>query len=149
MPIAIPSLATVGGFFGRLFKSPWLYVVLAFLAITGGTYWYLRNDKADAVEQATTQATQAANSTATIQSQAAQVEYVDRVQTVEQRYIILREQTARDFANVRNEVQAAPVEERDARAPRILIDTLNSLDRMRQGRDGDEGAIPDAEPPVG
>lgn len=149
MPITIPTAASVAGFFGRVFKSPWFYVILAFIAIAGGTFWYLRADKADAVEQAATQATQNANTNATIQTQAAQVEYTERVQPIDQRYIILREQTTRDYANVRNEVQSAPVEERDARAPRILIDTVNSLDRLRGQREPAPAGVSDAEPPVG
>ncbi len=138
--IPIPGLAEItiftkiGSFFKKLFTSPWLYVILAFVAIAGGTFFYLKHDKSAAVESARIEATEQANTSATIQSYEAQTETSNRTHQIDQDYQVRREQTARDYANARNSVQDAPVEERDAPAPRVIIDTLNELDRMHQQR---------------
>jgi hypothetical protein len=133
--LAVPAISRVGNFFKTLFTSKWLYIALAFAAVAGGTYLYLKNDKADAVNQATVTATEKANSSATIQSLEAQTRVSDRAAGVDRDYIAKREQTAKDYANARNTIETAPVEERDAPAPRLLIDTLNELDRMHQRRE--------------
>lgn len=145
---AIPALAKLGTFFGKVFSSKWLYVALAFIAIAGGTFYYLKNDKANAVDQATVTATEKANSTATIQSLEAQGKVTERVIVVDRNYTALREQTAKDYANARNSIEAAPVDERDAPAPRLLIDTLNELDRLHQQREHPD-SVHQPETPVG
>ena len=145
---AIPALAKVGTFFGKVFSSKWLYVALAFIAIAGGTFYYLKNDKANAVDQATVTATEKANSTATIQSLEAQTKATDRGAAVDREYIAKREQTAKDYANARNTIDTAPVAERDAPAPRLLIDTLNELDRLHQQREHPD-SVHQPETPVG
>lgn len=146
----IPFLLKVKSFFGKLFSSPWFYAALVFIAIAVGTGWYLKNDKAEAVEQATEQATQQANQEATIQSLEAQTTTQERTQKIDREFTDLREQTTKDFTNVRNKIDTAPVEERDAPAPRILVDTLNELDRLRQerARTGPD-RVPDTEDSAG
>lgn len=150
----IPGLAEfailnkVKNFFKKLLTSPWFYVILAFAAIGGGTYFYLQNDKADAVEAAYTEATEKADGKATIQSYEIVTEANDRTRQIDQDHQALREQTAKDYANARNTVQNAPVEERDAPAPRILVDTLNSLDRMHQQREHPD-SVHQSDDPVG
>lgn len=133
----------VGGFFGKVVKSPWFWAVLILAAVGGGTAYYLKHDKAEAVKQATNTADQ----NATNKSFAADSAVNARVQEREQKLIILHDQTVKDYANARATLQAQPAAERDAPAPRILIDTLNQLDRLRGERDA--GAVPDAEVPVG
>ncbi len=146
--MAIPFLAPaaalkVGSFFKNLLSSKWLYVALAFVALAGGTYLYLKHDKKEAVAAATTGANQKATNVA-LGTQAA---VTDRQQAVEQKFIILREQTIKDYSNARATLNAAPADERQAPAPRLIIDTLNDLDRLRSARD--PLAVPDAEVPVG
>lgn len=145
---AIPVAAKIGNFFRSVLSSKWLYVVLAFAAIAGGTYYYLKHDKESAVDQATVTATEKANSTATIQSLEAQNKASDRGAAVDRDYIAKREQTAKDYANARNTIETAPVEERDAPAPRLLIDTLNELDRLHQQREHPD-SVHQSETPVG
>ena len=146
--MAIPTLASVGTFFGKVFSSKWLYVALAFAAIAGGTFYYLKHDKANAVDQADVTATEKANTTATIQSLEAQNKTADRAAAVDRDYTAKREQTAKDYANARNSIEAAPVDERDAPAPRLLIDTLNELDRLHQQREHPD-SVHQSETPVG
>lgn len=148
MAFQIPALAKVGSFFGRVVTSPWFYAALIVIAVGTGTFFYLRWDKENAVEQATVTATTTANQTATVASLEAQTETQQRTQVIDRNYTRLREQTAKDFTNARNFVETQPVEERDAQAPRVLVDTLNELDRLRQGR-ADANPVLDAEPPVG
>jgi hypothetical protein len=141
----IPFLLKVKSFFGKLFSSPWFYAILAFAAIAVGTGWYLKNDKAEAVEQATEQAFEQAGQEATVKSLEAQTTTQERTQTIDRDFTDLREQTTEDFTNVRNKIDTAPVEARDAPAPRLLIDTLNELDRLRQERSrAAEDRVPDA-----
>lgn len=152
MPVpAIPAIslgAKIANGFRSFFSSKWLYVVLAFAAIAGGTYFYLKNDKADAVDQATVTATEKANTTATVQSLEAQTKASDRGAVVDREYIVLREQTAKDYTNARNTVETAPAESRDAPAPPLLIDTLNELDRLHQQREHPD-SVHQPEAPVG
>lgn len=149
--MALPAIgfaAKAGNLFKTVISSKWLYVALAFIAIAGGTFYYLKNDKADAVDQATVTATEKANSTATIQSLEAQTKVTDRVVVVDRDYLAKREQTAKDYANARNTIETAPVAERDAPAPRLLIDTLNELDRLHQQREHPD-SVHQPEAPVG
>lgn len=127
-------LTKMGGFFKKLVTSVWFYVALAFLALSIGTFFYLKTDKNNAVEEARTQATEQANNTATIRSFEIESESARRVNQIDQDFQAKRERTIEDFSNVRNTVNNAPIEERDASAPALLIDTLNELDRMQQNR---------------
>lgn len=144
----ISIVSKIGGFFKKLFTSPWFYVVLAFIAIGVGTFFYLKHDKNEAVEQARTEATEQADTKATLQSYEAQAETTNRTRQIDQDYQIKREQTAKDYANARNTVQTAPVEDRDARASPVIIDTLNELDRLHLQREHPD-SVHHPEPPVG
>lgn len=132
-------------FIKRSVTSPWFYVVLVAMSLAVGTFVYLRNDKAAAVEQATT----VADTKASNDALATQAEINKRTQGVDQQTIILRERTATDYANARSAIQAAPQEERAAQVPPLLIDTLNSLDRLRAARDANPASIPAADLPKG
>lgn len=152
MPLpAIPAIglaAKAGNLVKTVFTSKWLYVALAFIAIAGGTAYYLKHDKENAVNQATTSATEKANTTATVKSLEAQNTVAGRTAVVDTAYVVLREQTAKDYANARNSIETAPVEERDAPAPRVIIDTLNELDRLHQQREHPD-SVHHPEAPVG
>lgn len=145
---AVPLLSKAGNLFKTIFTSKWLYVALAFIAIAGGTFYYLKNDKANAVDQATVTATQNANNTATVQSLQAQNTVAGRSAVVDTAYVVLREQTAKDYANARNTIETAPVEDRDAVASPVIIGTLNELDRLHQQREHPD-SVPHPEAPVG
>lgn len=145
---AIGFVAKAGNLAKTVFSSKWLYVALAFIAIAGGTAYYLKHDKERAVDQATISATEKANTTATVQSLEAQNTVAGRTSVVDTAYVVLREQTAKDYANARNSIEAAPVEERDATAPRVIIDTLNELDRLHQQREHPD-SVHYPEAPVG
>ena len=153
MALAIPGLREftivrkVSGFFKKLLTSPWFYVILAFLAIGAGTFFYLRHDKNEAVESARIEAVEQADTRATIQSYEAQAETQKRTRDIDKEYQEKRDRTTKDYANARNSIQTAPVEERDAPASPLIVDTLNELDRMYGDRESDRVHHP--EPPVG
>jgi hypothetical protein len=88
-----------------------------------------------------------ADQKATNKSLKAEGEVTRRVAEREQPLIILREQTIKDYSNARATLEAQPQAEREAPAPRVIIDTLNDLDRLRSARE--PGGVPDAEVPVG
>lgn len=140
---SLPAWATVRAFFGsRRFLIP-LGIVLFLLAIGGGTYYYLNQQQKRAVATAV----EAADSKATIKSFETKDAIETRTIIIDRRFDDLQRQTIKDYANVRNTVQTAPVDQREAQAPALLIDTLNQLDRLRQARDA--SGVPDTELPVG
>ena len=104
------SLIKVKSFFKKLFTSPWFYVVLAFIAIGVGTYFFLQDNKEQAVAEAVTQA----DSKATIQSYKAKETVTERTQVIDDKFDALAAQTTKDYANARAQVEVAPAEERDA-----------------------------------
>lgn len=134
-------LGKVRGFFKKILTSPWFYVILFLIAVGGGTYFYLQNDKKEAV------ATAVENHSAqgTIHSFQTKDAVSRATQKIDEQFDAKAAQTSKDYANARSQVEAAP--ERDAQAPALLIDTLNGLDRMRQDRDGVQ--VPDTDVPVG
>lgn len=140
---AIPAMVGIRAFLGsRKFLIP-LAIVLLLLAIVGGTYLYLNKQQ----EQAVTAAVEAADSKATIKSYETKDAIESRTIVIDRRFEDLQRQTTKDYTNVRNDINNAPVEERDAQAPVLIIDTLNELDRLRQQRNA--SGVPDADVPVG
>lgn len=143
MAIQLPAAAAVKAFFfSKKFLIPAAIIALL-LAIGAGTYFYLNkqtNEKVEtAVEQADMRATNQTLETAS-EVQAATV-------TIDVKMDQLRTQTIRDYEYVRNRIEAAPVEQREAGVPPLIIDTLNELDSLRQTRGEDR--VPDTELPVG
>lgn len=120
-----------------------LAIVALLLAIGGGTYFYLKHQTNEAVEAAVEQA----DSNATITTYKTKDTINTRTVEIDRHFNDLRDRTTQDYANARNNVESAPQEEREAQAPRLLIDTLNQLDRLRAGRES--GGVPDADVPVG
>lgn len=129
----------------KVVSSKWLYVGLAFIALAGGTYFYLQHDKKEAV----TTAVKAADHEATDKSQKAAIVVNTRNQQVDQKMDRLKVQTVKDYTNARANLNAAPSQDRDAQAPAVIIDTFNNLDRLRAGRNIDAGPVPDPNIPVG
>lgn len=144
MPLHIPTWLAVKSFFGsKKFLIPAAIIALL-LAVGGGTYYYLNHQTKEAV----TTAVAGAAKDATIKSYETKDAIQNRVIVIDRKFDDLHDRTVRDYANVRNTIEAAPISERDAQAPRLIIDTLNELDRLRSERE-DTGGVPDADVPVG
>ncbi len=126
----------------KKFLIPFAIIALL-IAVGGGTYFYLNHQKNEAVTAAVTQA----DSKATIKSYETKDAIATRVIVVDRKFDDLHNRTVKDYANVRTTIETAPVEERDAQAPRLIVDTLNELDRLRASRD--ESGVPDPVLPVG
>ena len=140
---ALPAMVGIRAFLGsKKFLIP-LAIITLLLAIGGGTYFYLNHQQ----EEAVAAAVETADSNATIRTYETKEIINTRTIEVDRRFDELQRQTIEDYNNVRNQIENAPVEERDAQAPAILVDTLNELDRLRQQRDS--GGVPDADVPVG
>jgi len=143
MALALPALVGVKAFLGsKKFLIP-MAIITLLLAIGGGTYFYLNHQQEQAVEAAV----ETADAKATIQTYETKEIINTRTIEVDRRFDDLQRQTIKDYSNVRNQIETAPVEEREAQAPALLVDTLNQLDRMRQQRR--TGGVPDTDVPVG
>ena len=151
MAIQIPTSAAILSGIGRVFKSPWLWAVLLLVGVGGGTYWYLKDDKRDAVEDAENRGAQDANNQANEETR----DVENAIEAATDKIIAdnarLREQTAKDFERVRGRIETASQQEREAPVAPLIVDTLNELDRLRANRDGDVDAAPvrDANVPAG
>lgn len=139
----IPTVAAAKAFLtSRKFLIP-AGIALLLIAIAFGVSRHLDNQTEERVASAV--------QTVNIQATNDTLQAKERVNTnnakVEAKAIEKRVRTAKDYTNVRNRVEAAPVTVREAPVPPLLIDTLNELDRMRQDRDRDAGGVPDARVP--
>ncbi len=128
----------------RVVSSKWLYLLLAMIAIGGGLYAYLNHSTHEQVRAATQNADQKATNTTLLTNDAVNKAVAEK----ETKFVILHDKTVKDYTNARATLNATPVSDRDAQAPRVLIDTLNDLDRLRAGRD-DSSPISNADVPVG
>lgn len=144
MPLpALPAWATAKLFFkSKKFLIPAAAVTLL-LAVGGGTYFYLNHQTKELVASKVEQV----NSQATIKSYETKDAINSRTIVIDRKFDDLRVRTAQDYSHARNKIETAPPAEKDAQAPRLLIDTLNDLDRMRADRDSDR--VPDTDIPVG
>ncbi|USM11574.1 hypothetical protein vBCbaSRXM_129 [Citromicrobium phage vB_CbaS-RXM] len=143
LPLALPAAATIKAFFlSKRFLIP-AGIIALLLAIGAGTYFYINKQTDEKVEMAV----EAADSNATIQTYETKAKVDDATVTIDIRMDELERRTIRDYSNVRNQIQAAPVEEREAPVPPLIIDTLNELDRLHGERDASRMA--DAELPSG
>jgi len=143
MPIQIPAAATVKAFLtSRKFLIP-AGIILLFIAVAFGVSRHLDNQTDERIASAV----QNVNLDATNKT----LETNNRVQIknaeVDAKAIEKRVRTAKDYTNVRNDVEAAPVTVREAPVPPLLIDTINELDRLRQDRDRDAGGVSGSEVP--
>lgn len=140
---ALPAWVGIRAFLGsKKFLIP-LAIITLLLAIGGGTYFYLNHQQKEAVAAAV----ETADANATIRTYETKEIINTRTIEVDRRFDQLQRQTIEDYNNVRNQIENAPAEERDAQAPAILVDTLNELDRLRQQRNA--SGVPDADVPVG
>lgn len=145
----MPIFAAVKGFFALanlkkefagLLKQPLFYLSLALLALGVGTYFYLNHATHEAVKTAVANS----NQNATIQTYQTKDEAERRLAPIAEQEQRKAEQTQKDYANVRTTIVTAPPSSRDAQAPRLLVDTLNDLDRLSRDR-ANAGSVPDAD----
>lgn len=130
----------IKGFFKGLFKSPWFYVALAFLAIGGGTYLYLNHSTKQQVNQAVAHA----DDQATIDTYHADDKARQMLQPLDEKAEQKAAQTRKDYEHARQNVIAAPTPERQGSAPPLIIGTLNDLDRLSRSREDADG-VPTSE----
>lgn len=123
-----------------LLKQPLFYVALLLLAVGTGTYFYLNHQTKEAVKSAVANA----DSTATIQTYQTKEEAEGRLAPLQEQEQRKAAQTQKDYAHVRTTIITAPSSSRDAQAPRILVDTVNELERLSRSRENPNG-VPDAE----
>lgn len=141
--MAFPSLLAIKAFVtSKRFLIPAAIVALL-LAVAGGTYAYLNHQTDELVATKVEQA----DANATIRSYETKEIITRRVEHIDLHFDNLQTRTTQDYADVRTSIQLAPEEERTAPAPRLIIDTLNELDRLRSERDS--GGVPDPDVPVG
>jgi hypothetical protein len=145
--IPIPAFFTVAklkGAFTKVTKSPITYVILLFLAVGAGTYFYLNKSVNNQVEAAV----KGADSAATIKTYETKQKVDEATAVVDEKFERRRVATQKEYHNVRTTIiQAAPAD-RDAPASPVILDTLNRLERMRVGEPSTD-RVPDAEVPVG
>lgn len=144
MPLfTVPTWAAAKLFFkSKKFLIPAVTIALL-LAVGGGTYYYLTNQQ----EKAVTEAVKSADANATIRTYETKEVIYERTIEVDRKFDALEDQTIKDYSNVRNQIETAPPEVRDAQAPALLIDTLNELDRVRRQRE--TSGVSDPDVPVG
>lgn len=145
--MALPALPAWAGI--KLFlKSKKFIIGLIVIALIGavgfGTYKFLNRQVDDKVELAVGKA----NDDATIQTYETQGQIDTRTIIIDAQMDRLREQTIRDYSNVQNQIQFAPADQKAAPVPPLIIDTLNSLDRLRNDRE-DKGGVPEPDVPAG
>lgn len=146
MVLALPAASAVKGFFlSKKFLIPAAILAL-FLAVGAGTYFYIKNQ----TDEKVTAAVETANSTATIKTFETLDQVTSAYSTIDQKADAKERQTIKDYQYVTYRIESAPMEQKTAPVPPLIIDTLNELDRLRAVREaGHESGIPDAEVPVG
>ncbi len=145
--MAFPALPAWAGI--KLFlKSKKFIVGLIVIALIGtvgfGTYKFLNRQVDEKVELAVDQA----NTGATIKTYETKDAIGQRTIVIDARMDKLREQTARDYTNVQNQIEYAPADQKSAVVPPLIIDTLNSLERLRNNRENESG-VSDSDVPAG
>lgn len=139
---ALRAFFTLTGFkksISGLLKQPLFYVALAVLAIGGGTYFTLNHWK----NQAVTTAVAGADSNATIKTYQTKDEAERQLVPIQEQEQRKAEQTQKDYSNVRTIIVTTPAPQRNAATPRLIVDTLNDLERLSRNRDTQQpGAVP-------
>jgi hypothetical protein len=135
----MPALAALRAFFtltgfkksiSGLLKQPLFYVAIALLAIGGGTYFTLNHWKNEAVTTAVAHADEHATIQAYQTKDQAEAQLAP-IQAQEQAKAI---QTAKDYDHVRTVIVTTQAPQRNAQVPRLVIDTLNNLERVSRER---------------
>lgn len=126
----------------KVVSSKWLYVILAVLAIAGGTYLYLNHS----TKQQVAAAVKNVNADATLQTYATKDAANSRLVPLQQKSAEVAAQTQKDYEHVRRNIYTAPQADREAPAPRLIVDTLNDLERLSRTRDPDSVPVADVHP---
>lgn len=126
--------------FGKLLKSKWLYIILAVIAIGGGTYAYLNHSTNQAVASAVANS----DAKATIDTYKTRDQAEAALIPLNEKAEAKAEQTRKDYQHVRQQVYSHSAPERSQIAPPLIIDTLNDLERMSRSREDTDG-VSDAE----
>jgi anionic cell wall polymer biosynthesis LytR-Cps2A-Psr (LCP) family protein len=121
-----------------LFKQPLFYVALALLAVGTGTYFYLNH----ATNQAVKSAVAGADANATIQTYRTKDQAEAALVPIQEKEQAKAAQTQKDYTNVRTVIVTAQAPQRNAQVPRLVIDTLNNLERVSRERRSNESAVP-------
>jgi hypothetical protein len=112
-------------------------IIALLLAIVGGTYLAINHQTKQAVAAAVTNV----NTTATVQTLQKQAQIQTQYDVITVIGNHQREQITKDYTNVKNTISNAPVAQREAPVPALIINTLNELDRLSLRR-RDAGTIP-------
>jgi hypothetical protein len=140
MLTALRAFFTVTGFkksISGLLKQPLFYVALAVLAIGGGTYFTLNHWK----NQAVTTAVAGADANATIKTYQTKEQAEAALVPLQEKEQAKAAQTQKDYTNVRTIIVTAPAPQRNAQVPRLVIDTVNDLERVSRERNA-ASAVP-------
>lgn len=134
----------VGGFFKDLFSSKWFWIVVGSGLLAFGAYKVASNYVDNKVETAVTDD----RKDTTIQTYQAKDQVDSAVAPIDRQHDQIRTNTIKEYHYVRDQIAAAPAEQREAPAPDLIIDTLNALGGMRRGAPVADG-VPQASGPVG
>lgn len=133
----------IKSFFGKLFKSKWFWIALITITVSVGGYIAFHKYVGNKVETAVV----SDRKDSTIQTYKAKDKVDSTTAPIDRKYDRIRDQTIKDFANVRVQIQTSEPSQREAPAPDLIIDTLNAIDRVRAS--GPADSVPDATHPVG
>jgi disulfide bond formation protein DsbB len=137
---ALSAFFTVAGFkksISGLLKQPLFYVALALLALGGGTYFTLNHWK----NQAVSTAVAGADANATIKTYQTKEQAEAALVPLQEKEQAKAAQTQKDYTNVRTVIVTAQAPQRNAQVPRLVIDTLNNLERVSRERNA-ASAVP-------
>lgn len=135
--IALPSMFVAK--LANFLRSPFLYVILLFIAVAVGTFFYIRHSTNQQIERAVANA----DAEATVATYEAKEKVEDILIPLLEAHDRKVERTRQEYEYVRREIYQAPEEDRTTPAPRLIIDTLNHLERLSRQRQ--EGGVPDDE----
>ena len=137
-------LDKVKSFVKGLLTNKWVWLVALALA---ASWWGYRTFTAH-VEEKVEAAVTDDRKDATIETYKAKEQIDEAVADIDRQHDVIREQTIKEYHYVREQIKTAPVEQREAAAPDLIVDTLNALGGMRRGQAGAD-PVPETADPVG
>lgn len=138
---ALGPIGLVKGFFGS-YKAKIILVLIA-LAIGAGGFMLIQNRWLMNKNVAAQVANHDQN--ATIQTLTTKSKVDDASAKIDDQYAQKHEKTEKEYVYVRQAIQSAPADARNAPAPAIIVDTLNHLERLHADA---ESGVPDANVPA-
>ncbi|ARK07427.1 hypothetical protein LAV_00027 [Sphingobium phage Lacusarx] len=140
-PISIGFLAAKAK---SLLTNKWVWIVIAALGVAIVGYNSFHNFVNKKVDTAVV----TDRKDATIATYKANEKVDEAVADIDRQHDVIREQTIKEYHYVREQIKAAPIEQREEAAPDLLLDTLNALGGMRRGAAGTD-PVPETTRPVG